>query len=320
MAQAAAAGTELWATVLAGGEGTRMQPVIRNRLGHDRPKQVCSFMGTRSMLQHTVDRVRDVVPEKKILTVVARNRRTFHETAFDGQAPCRILEQPASRGTACAIFLSASQIMDEDPDATVLILPSDNLVCPLQPFAQRIRLANLLVDRFRDHMVVLCAVPEGPESHYGWVVPGRRKHAWARQRSVPDPREVESFHEKPTRTESQRLYRRGGLWNTMIAVVRVRTLWRLGWQCLPDMMRRFETLRQVIRAVREGRVPDEHRRLAVAHVYAHLEAADFSRDLLERCAGSLLALPMDGIDWSDWGTLGRVTRTLSRIGRRSWSR
>jgi hypothetical protein len=82
------------------------------------------------------------------------------------------------------------------------------------------------------------------------------------------------------------------------------------------MMRRFETLRQVMRAVREGRMPHEHQALAVEHVYAHLEPADFSRHLLERSTDSQLALAMDGVDWSDWGRPERVVGTLARIGKR----
>ena len=316
MARLTAARSAPWATVLAGGEGTRMQPLIRNWLGHDRPKQYCTFVGARSMLQHTLDRVRDLVPREKTLTVIGGNHRSFLEQALGAQAPGRVIEQPVSRGTAPGVFLPASQIMEEDPEATVLILPSDHFIHPTERFVHHIRFASLLVDQFKDYLVLLGAAPDGPETDYGWIVPGQRRRAWASHRFVPDPSEVACFHEKPTKKEAMRLHASGGLWNTMIAVVRVRTLWRLGWQHLPDMMRRFETLRQVIRAVREERMPREHQALAVEHVYAHLEPADFSRQLLERSADSLLALAMNGVDWSDWGRPERLVGTLARIGKR----
>jgi mannose-1-phosphate guanylyltransferase len=47
-----------WAVILAGGEGERMRAAITSWLGTHRPKQYCSFVGSRSMLEHTVDRAR----------------------------------------------------------------------------------------------------------------------------------------------------------------------------------------------------------------------------------------------------------------------
>ncbi len=43
-----------WGILLAGGEGTRMRPLIRSWIGENRPKQYCTFVGSRSMFQHTV--------------------------------------------------------------------------------------------------------------------------------------------------------------------------------------------------------------------------------------------------------------------------
>jgi len=105
-----------WATVLAGGEGTCMQPLIRSWLGQDRPKQYCSFLGSRSMLFHTLDRVRELVPREKTMTVIAGDHRRFLlEEAFGGQTLGRLFEQPVNRGTAPGVFLPVTQIMEEDP-------------------------------------------------------------------------------------------------------------------------------------------------------------------------------------------------------------
>ena len=305
-----------WATVLAGGECEHMRPLIRSWLGYDKPKQYCAFLGERSMLRHTLDRVRDVVPPDRTMTVINGTHRGFLEQALGGQTPGRLFEQPVNRGTAPGVFLPATQIMEEDPEATVLILPSDHFIHPAERFVQYLRFASLLLEQFRDHVVLLGAAPDGPESDYGWIVPGRPKQAWVSHPFVPAPLEVASFQESRPRNGARRLDSGGWLWNTMITVARVRTLWRLGWEHLPGMMRRFETLRQVVRAVREGRVARRHEELALGHVYAHLEEADFSRHLLARSAGSVLALPMDGVHWSDWGMPERVTSTLARIGKR----
>ena len=316
MVSSIAAGAAPWATVLAGGESERMQPLIRSWLGYDRPKPYCAFLGDHSMLRHTLDRVRDVVPPDRTMTVINGKHRGFLDQALSGQTPGRLFEQPVDRGTAPGVFLPVTQIMEEDPEGTVLILPSDHFVFPRERFVDHIRFASLLLDQFRDHVVLLGAAPDGPENDQGWIVPGQRKQAWASHPFVPAPFEVASFQETAPRNGTRALDHRGCLWNTMITVARVSTLWRLGWEHLPEMMRRFESLRQVVRAVREGRVTRTHQESALDHVYTHLEAADFSRHLLERSASSVLALPMDGVHWSDWGMPERVTSTLARIGRR----
>ncbi|MDC8446861.1 MAG: hypothetical protein LV473_00735 [Nitrospira sp.] len=58
-------GGDVWSIVLAGGEGERMKPLVQRWLGRHRPKQYCTFVGTRSMFQHTVDRAADVTGLRK---------------------------------------------------------------------------------------------------------------------------------------------------------------------------------------------------------------------------------------------------------------
>src|SRR6185295_10518614 len=63
----------LWSIVLAGGEGERLRPLLQQWLGHHRPKQYCTFVGTRSMLQHTLDRLAPLSGPENRITVVMRS-------------------------------------------------------------------------------------------------------------------------------------------------------------------------------------------------------------------------------------------------------
>lgn len=58
----------LWAIVLAAGNGRRLAPFLRRR-GHQRPKQFCAILGQRTMLEHTWKRVEMIVPRERVLTV-----------------------------------------------------------------------------------------------------------------------------------------------------------------------------------------------------------------------------------------------------------
>ena len=61
--------------VLAGGDGMRLRPLTERWLGRHVPKQYCAFTGTRSMLDHTIDRAACLCNPGRILTVVGRHHR-----------------------------------------------------------------------------------------------------------------------------------------------------------------------------------------------------------------------------------------------------
>ena len=118
----------LWSIVLAGGEGERLRPFVERWLGRHRPKQYCAFVGTRSMLQHTLDRAdRLAHPECKV-TVVARGHRQAGWATPGGVASGIVVAQPANCDTAAGIFLPLAYVRARDPHATVVIYPSDHLL------------------------------------------------------------------------------------------------------------------------------------------------------------------------------------------------
>lgn len=67
----------IWAIVLAGGEGRRMCPLVERWLGHEQPKQYCSFYGSKSLLEYTVERAYRMAGEDRIVTVIGNGHRAF---------------------------------------------------------------------------------------------------------------------------------------------------------------------------------------------------------------------------------------------------
>src|SRR5207237_733452 len=85
--------------------GGRVRPLVERGLAQHRPKQYCAFVGTRSMLQHTLDRAdRLAQPECKV-TVVARGHRQAGWATPGGVASGIVVAQPANCDTAAGIFL-----------------------------------------------------------------------------------------------------------------------------------------------------------------------------------------------------------------------
>jgi len=316
-------GSGRWAIILSGGEGTRMRPLISTWLGGDRPKQYCAFVGSRSMFQHTLDRARTLVPEKQMATVIGRGHRKYFTRSDEKNMPGMLLEQPGNFGTAPGIFLPATYVLANNPAATVIILPSDHFVYPEDRFCKHALHALELAEQNPDRVVLVGAIPNRAETDYGWIDPNTaspvRCDPHNLQEDLPmswGARKVRCFREKPDESEAGALFRQGCLWNTMVMAVKAKTLWALGRQCLPEIMHKFEALLMVVRAVKSGKLDPEYEASALANIYTDLPSADFSKEILQHVSHRSIVLPMEGVDWCDWGRPQRVAETLANLGRR----
>lgn len=296
-----------WAVVLAGGEGTRLQPFIRDLFGSPIPKQYCTFCGTRSMLRHTVDRAAKLLDPDRILTVVGNGHRPFLAgERIDG----RLIEQPAARDTAAGIFLPVTYIMVEDPEATVLIFPSDHFVFPEDVFLEQVERVSRLAEGLPEKLFLLGTVPEAPETEYGWIEP-----ATCLKQEREGAREVVAFYEKPSREQANDWFRRGHLWNTMIVAVKVKTLWLMGRRLLPELMVRFEFLLQRLQGERRRVVKFRTEEAFLSDLYSGMPRVNFSRALLARAVDRSMVWTFKDLFWSDWGCPERLSNVLRRFGK-----
>lgn len=297
-----------WAIVLAGGEGTRMRSFITSRLGISRPKQYCVFTGTRSLLQHALDRISRVIDRDQMITVIGRGHWAHLLESSSGRLPGRIIEQPDSRGTAAAVFSALACILAVDPEAVLLVAPSDHFVYPETDFVNELAGMLRVANDFPDHLVLLGARGESPETDYGWIEPGVRLR--------PGIRSVRSFKEKPSAPQAEKFLDRGFLLNTMLLAGKARAFWSVGKAVLPAFTRPFVSLSDSLRAAYRGEransaVPG---RIPWSELYADLPSVDLSRDLLEHAAGRALVLEMNReLRWSDWGRPERVRESLLQL-------
>lgn len=292
----------LWSIVLAGGEGTRLAPMIKEWLGEDRPKQYCSFTGTRSMLQHTVDRADTLTgPGRRVTVVGASHEETARSQLHDRGGV--LVVQPANCDTAPGVFLPLTYVRAADPDATVVIYPSDHFVHPEARLVEAVRHAVLTMDLLEDRLILLGIQPDGVDLDYGYIrldryVGGYGTHSlW----------HVKRFIEKPERHLARTFAEGQVLWNTMIIVAKVKTLWKLGRRVLPAMMGLFENFLPAVGESREARVLDE--------LYKTMPRHNFSRDVLERVAHTISAFNVRDVLWSDWGRPKRIVQSLRKIGK-----
>ena len=103
---------EVGGDVLAAGDGTRPRPLIQRLRGKPLPKQYVSFVGTRSLLEHTFSRVESILPPERVFTVVARDHLRYPEARKQliTRPKGRVVVQPANRDTLPGLLLPLLQL------------------------------------------------------------------------------------------------------------------------------------------------------------------------------------------------------------------
>jgi mannose-1-phosphate guanylyltransferase len=294
---------DLWSIVLAGGEGERLKPMLQKWLGRHKPKQYCTFIGTRSMFQHTLDRSDRIVAPERRVTVIARNHQDEAWPQFLSRTKGKVILQPANRDTAAGIFLGLAYIRAHDPEATVVIFPSDHFVYPEERFIEMTYSLARAARHLKHWVFLLGMSPDRPDPEYGWIQPGAHL-GWVDGYRVQGTR---AFLEKPTLERCKSAMNSGALWNTMVIAAKIDTLWALGSRCFPEMMRLFDVYAESIGSLQEN--------VVLEGIYQVMPNCNFSVHLLQQFPKHVAVMELRDVLWSDWGRPERIVETLRHLGR-----
>jgi mannose-1-phosphate guanylyltransferase len=290
-----------WAIVLAGGEGRRLRPLVRQIVGADRPKQYVPLLGQRSLLRQTLDRVSLVIArERTVAITVSRHLRYINEEFASTIRPI-ILAQPFDRGTAAGVLYPAHWIAWHDPEAIVALFPSDHLISDEAAFMAHVTEVIAWIGKHPEHMVLVGAQPTYPEVEYGWIEPGIPLG----DLSTGALRAVRRFTEKPPLPHARTYLEAGHLWNTSILVARVATLVQAGRETVPLLSERLSRIEPFFGTPAETAV--------VRQAYDLMPEENFSRSVLEGCSDTLVVSCMPRTAWSDLGSPDRVIDAVARM-------
>ena len=289
----------LWSIVLAGGEGSRLSQITVGSEGRSVPKQFCSVKGGPSLIRQALRRARAVAGRSRTMVVVAEEHRRWWSAELVDHRMQNNVVQPCNRGTACGVLLPLMRVLERDPDATVVVLPSDHVVGDEETLRTAITAATEHVHREPDRLVLLGLEPEGPDTGLGWI---------ARSSSTPHPvGGVAQFVEKPTREQAEEMVRQGALWNSFIFAMRAWALFSLFQWALPWMTRMFD----YALVDEDAGTPPER----VSWLYDRLPSVDFSRAVLQEAGAEMRVIAVPPCGWTDVGTLEGVARCAERCSR-----
>lgn len=291
------------AVILAGGDGLRLRSFVEKLRGDRLPKQYVKFLGEHSLLEATFQRARALIPSRRQFVVVTESHFDYAEVPqqLSNYPEVHVAAQPMNRDTGLGLLLPLAQIYRTRPDSTVVVFPSDHFIEEEALFLNHVDAAFALVERDSTKTVLLAIAPTHAETDYGYILPSNCRH-----QALPfGAREVRCFIEKPDPIVARKLVQRGGFWNTLVMVFRLRTLLEHLRAINPIVHRCFE---QICDAVGTAEFSD-----VVKQVFVRSEPLNLSNGLLEHLAvqqpRSLLVLPVRGVHWSDWGSEERIMCT-----------
>jgi len=291
----------LWAIILAGGDGVRMREYLKTRRNIDRPKQFANIIGTHSMLRHTVERVKRIVPIQRMRIVVNRRHLKYVNTEIPEPERKSLVVLPCNRETAVGILLPVVQIFAQDPSACITVFPSDHFVLEEERFMNFVESAVDYVHRSPETVVLVGIPSKDADTNYGWIEPSISFLRYQGNRYYS----VERFIEKPQEKLAAALHTKKCLWNSMVFAAQAETLLHLYRKSLPQVYRQVDLMKQLITT------PGGIEKLDGQ--FTRLPSFGFSKTILEPNAKHLRVIRAEGVTWSDWGNQSRVTSDLSKM-------
>jgi len=275
-----------YAVIMAGGIGSRFWPI--SRTAH--PKQFIDILGTgKTLIQNTYERFLKIVPAENIYIVTNDIYVDLVKEQLPDISPDQVLGEPIMRNTAPCIAYACHKISMKNPDAAIVVSPSDHLILNTDEFINDIN-KSLEVTSRNNCLITLGIKPSRPDTGYGYI-------QFTNQTLEDNFHKVKTFTEKPNLELAKTFVQSGEfLWNAGIFVWSAASILKAFEQYLPDMNDIFKEGGQFFNT--EGEYA------FIQNAYYQCTNISIDYGIMEK-ADNVYVLPTD-FGWSDLGTWASV--------------
>lgn len=274
--------TDTYLVIMAGGIGSRFWP--KSRLA--KPKQFLDILDTgQSLIQMTFSRFADSIPAENIFVVTNREYIPIVKEQLPALADTQILGEPMRRNTAPCIAYACYKIAGINPDAKVIVAPSDHLILDESGFRKVIDKSLSFLDE-HDSLLTIGIKPSRPDTGYGYI-------QFKEDTKADSFYKVKTFTEKPNLELAKTFILSGDfLWNSGIFVWGVQGILNAFKTHLPELADLFKSGPEKLNTEEEVDFIEE--------VYAKCTDISIDYGIMEK-ASNVWVIP-SSFGWSDLGT------------------
>jgi mannose-1-phosphate guanylyltransferase len=281
-----------FATILAGGGGTRFWPLSRQEM----PKQLLNISGNDIMLNDTIERFKGIIPQENTVIVTNRSQAALLESIMHSSVlKGNILIEPVARNTAASILFAALSIEKFHGESLMVVLPSDHHITDEDQFRTTLDEA-CTVAMETDKIVTIGIKPTFPSTGYGYI-------SYENEPLSTNPvavYEVAEFVEKPNFKRAQAYLSSGNyLWNSGMFIWKTSVIIENFKRYLPRLYKTMLPISEYLGTEQEEEV--------INRIYPTLQNISIDYGILERCDDVVVLSGNFG--WNDvgsWDALGAI--------------
>lgn len=279
-----------YAVIMAGGIGSRFWPISSQEF----PKQFHDMLGTgQSLLQKTYSRLNQIIPSENIYILTNERYLDLTLEQLPAISKEQVVLEPAMRNTAPCILLSALKIHKKNPNALMLVAPSDHWIEDEKAYAEDVAISFEAAAQ-DPKLMTLGIEPTFPNTGYGYIESSK---------VGTDVKRVEQFREKPDYETAKSFVASGNfLWNAGIFLWSTQSILDAFKNLLPEMYTLFESGLQQLNTAEEEAFIGEN--------YAKAENISIDYGILEKADNVFVKKAT--FDWNDLGTWGSLYDKLDK--------
>lgn len=284
-----------YCVIMAGGLGTRFWPMSRNL----KPKQFIDVLGMgKTLIQLTFDRLLDICPAENILVVTNKNYVELVKQQLPEIKEENILSEPSRKNTAPCIAYAAHRIYSADPDASMVVCPSDHIIFDEKSFSEHLKTALDAASK-DNRLITLGITPTRPDTGYGYI------QYFDKEKPEKDARirKVKTFTEKPQLEIANEFIKSGDfLWNSGIFIWTAKAIINALAKYAPEINYLFEKGKNIYGTINEEDF--------IYNTYMLCKNISIDYAVMEKAKNVFVIISDFG--WSDLGTWGSLYENRKR--------